>query len=163
MGRYLIEPRRDERIWHTFTYLTYHLVFSTKGRIACISPELKPDLSSYLGGIIRELGGKALIINGTEDHTHALTQFSPVSISEVLRLVKTNSSKWVHEQRKIPHAKFGWQTGYGAFTVSKSNIDSVYKYIADQEHHHEMISFQEEFLSLLKHHGKSYDERYIWE
>lgn len=149
---------------HTFTCLTYHLVFSTKGRIACISPELKPELSSYLGGIIRELGGKALIINGTEDHTHVLTQLSPVhSISDILRLAKTNSSKWAHEERKIPHSKFGWQNGYGAFTVSKPNIDNVYKYIADQEHHHWKISFQEEFLSLLRHHGILYDERYIWE
>ena len=149
---------------HTFTSLTYHLIFSTKGRIACISPDLKPDLSAYLGGIIRELGGKALIVNGMEDHVHLLTQLSPISsISDVMRLLKTNSSKWVHEEKRIPHAQFGWQTGYGAFSVSKSKIDSVHKYIADQEPHHKKVSFQEEFLSFLEHHGIAYDERYIWE
>ena len=149
---------------HTFTYLTYHFVFSTKGRIACISPELKPDLFSYLGGIIRELDGKALIVNGMADHVHLLCQLSPAHcISDIMRIIKTNSSKWVHEERKIPRANFGWQTGYGAFSISKSRIDSVYKYITDQEHHHKKISFQEEFLSFLKHHGISYEERYIWE
>ena len=109
---------------HTFTLLTYHLIFSTKDRTACISPELKPDLLAYLGGIIRGLGGKPLIVNGMEDHVHLLTQFLPVSsISDVMRLLKTNSSKWVHEEKRIPHAQFGWQTGYGAFSVSKSKID----------------------------------------
>jgi len=149
---------------HTFTFLTYHLIFSTKGRIPCISDKLKPDLFSYMAGIIRELRGKALIVNGIEDHVHVLTQLPPVtSISELLRILKANSSKWVHETQNIPRAGFGWQTGYAAYSVSKSRIDSVYKYIVDQAEHHKKVSFQEEFLSFLKHHGIDYDERYIWE
>ena len=149
---------------HTFTYLTYHLIFSTKDRVSYISPDLKPDLSAYLGGIIRELNGKALIINGTADHTHLLVQLAPThSVSDVLRILKTNSSKWIRETNRLSRMKFGWQTGYGAFTVSKSRLDSVYEYIANQEHHHKKVSFQEEFISFLKQHGIAYDERYIWE
>src|SRR5262249_43390670 len=149
---------------HTFTYLTYHLIFSTKDRISLITPELKADLLAYIGGIIREIGGKALIINGTVNHIHLLAVLPPTkSVSDVMRIVKANSSKWVHEEVKIPKAKFGWQMGYGAFSVSKSTVDGVYRYIADQENHHKKVSFQEEFLHFLKQHGISYDERYIWE
>src|SRR5262249_31057694 len=110
------------------------------------------------------VGGKANIINGVKDHVHLLVQLIPtISISEFVRILKANSSKWVHEDKGIPRAKFGWQSGYACFSVSQSNLSSAHRYIAKQEVHHQKVSFQEEFLRFLKEHEIEYDERYIWE
>lgn len=104
--------------------------------------------------------GIALIINGTSDHVHMLVRIRPIqSVAEVARVVKTNSSRWVHE--KWPEAGFGWQTGYGVFSVSESNVAALKKYIDAQEEHHRKRSFQEEFLAFLKKDGIAHDERYI--
>ena len=146
---------------HTFTNLLAHIIFSTKERAPLIDAELRPKLHAYLGGIVRELNGTPLIINGTNDHVHLLVSMPPtISASDAMRVLKTNSSKWVHATRRKP---FGWQTGYGAFSVSKSNVEAVGRYIADQEEHHRKISFKEEFISFLKKHEIEYDERFIWQ
>jgi len=148
---------------HTFTNLVTHIIFSTKDRLPQIDVDLKSQLYPYMGGIIRELDGKASLINGTFDHVHLLVQLPPVlALSDAMRVLKTNSSKWVHEQWPA-RSKFAWQTGYGAFSVSKSNADAVGRYIADQEEHHRSKTFQEEFLEYLKKHEIDYDEKYIWE
>jgi putative transposase len=149
---------------HTFVHLAYHVVFSTKGRIACINNELSPQLHAYIAGIARGLGGKTLIVNGVADHVHLLVQLpATISVAEFVRDIKANSSKWMHEEMGIPRSKFSWQTGYGCFSVSKSNLSNAQKYIAKQEEHHRKISFQEEFLLFLKQHEIAYDEKYIWE
>jgi len=140
-----------------------HIIFSTKDRMPLINDELKPELHAYLGGMVRELKGKAYSINGTADHVHLLISLPPtISLSEAMKFIKANSSRWAGEKRK-GHKSFGWQTGYGAFSVSKSNIPNVIKYIDTQEEHHRKISFQEELIAFLKRHGIEYDERYIWE
>ena len=148
---------------HTFIHLSVHIVFGTKGRTRSITPAIKADLHAYLGGIIREEGCKAVSINGMEDHVHLLVTLSATkAISDLMRVVKTNSSRWVHE--KWPECSgFGWQQGYGAFSVSRSAMKDVEEYIARQEEHHRKLSFQEEFVALLKKHDIAYDERYIWE
>ena len=103
----------------------------------------------------------ALIINGTADHVHILSRIRPSqSAAEIVRVVKANSSRWMHEKRC---ADFGWQTGYGAFSVSESNVAVVTKYIAEQEQHHKKVLFQEEFVAFLKKNHVAYDERYIWQ
>jgi putative transposase len=148
---------------HTYASLLTHIIFSTKDRSAFIDAQLASALHPYLGGIIRELNGTALAINGPTDHVHLLLSLPPnLALSEAMRVLKTNSSRWVHEQwpQRRP---FAWQTGYGAFSVSQSNADQVCAYIADQEEHHRLVSFQDEFLAFLKRHGIAYDERYIWE
>lgn len=146
----------------TFTNLLTHLVFSTKAREPLIVPELKPELFAYLGGLTRELKGKSYGINGTSDHVHMLISLPPVvSISKALNFIKANSSGWVHN--KWPRRSFSWQLGYGAFSVSKSNMPGVFKYIRNQEAHHRKISFKKEFLDFLHKHGIEYDERYIWD
>lgn len=147
---------------HTSSNILLHLIFSTKQRLPLITPDIKADLFAYMGGIVRQMHGVAVIINGTADHVHVLTRVpTDHSAAEMARIVKANSSKWVHE--KWPdHQDFAWQTGYGAFSVSASNADAVSKYIAEQEEHHARRSFQEEFVALLKKNGISYDERYIW-
>ena len=147
----------------TYSQLLYHLVFSTKQRARLIVPDLKPELHAYLGGLIGELKGKALAINGMEDHVHLLASLPPTaSVAEALRFIKANSSKWVHEKWRRRFA-FAWQLGYGAFSVSKSNLGEVMDYIHHQEEHHRKISYKEEFLGLLRKHGIEYDERYIWD
>ena len=148
---------------HTFSNLLTHIIFSTRERTAYIDAELRPELFAYMGGIIRELKGRAFAINGTADHVHMLVSLPPaVSISEAMRVLKASSSKWVHE--KWPNRKsFSWQTGYGAFSVSRSNVPGVVKYINSQERHHQRITFQEEFAAFLKKHGIEYDSTSLWE
>jgi len=146
---------------HTFAVLTSHIIFSTKDRIACIDPGTQARLFPYIGGIVREAGGRVSIVNGAMDHVHILAALPPaLNVSDLVRVVKANSSKWMHET--IRKGTFAWQTGYGAFSVSHSSVDSVTKYIAEQAEHHKRRSFQAEFLALLKKHGVEYDERYIW-
>lgn len=147
---------------HSFTSLNVHAVFSTKERALLIAEPIRNDLHAYLGGIIREMNGTALIVNGTPDHVHALIRLpAELSIVDCMRVLKTNSSRWVHE-RWPERRSFGWQTGYGAFSVSASAVGEVCRYIEKQEEHHQKRSFQEEFVALLKKHGIAFDERYLW-
>jgi len=115
-----------------------------------------------MGGIVRELQAVPHIINGPADHVHLLLSIpATASIADLLRVLKRNSSRWVHEE--FPERRrFGWQAGYGAFTVSGSRLDDVRNYIASQESHHRKVSFQEEFVSLLKRHGIAYDPEDPW-
>ncbi|MGD0180108.1 MAG: IS200/IS605 family transposase [Terriglobales bacterium] len=146
---------------HTSGNILLHLIFSTQGRRPLIKPEFRPDLFAYLGGIVREIQGTALIVNGTADHVHMLVRIRPAqSAAQIVRVVKANSSKWV---RRKWSSDFAWQTGYGVFSVSESSVTAVKKYIAEQEEHHKKHSFQEEFLAFLKKNHVEYDERYIWD
>ncbi len=146
----------------TFTNLLTHIVFSIKDREPLIVPELQPELYAYLGGLARELKGKAYGINGTSDHLHMLVSLPPVvSMSDALRFLKSTSSGWVHDKWRRRRS-FAWQLGYGAFSVSKSNVPEVLKYLGSQEAHHRRITFKEEFIDLLRRHEIEYDERYIW-
>ncbi len=153
----------DHYMPHSFTNLLTHIVFSTKGRIPQINQELKPQLLAYTGGIVREIHGSALLINGAADHVHLLVRLpATVALADALRAIKTNSSRWVHE-RWPARADFAWQTGYGAFSVSQSNAETVLRYIAKQEEHHRKASFQQEMITYLRRNKIDYDERYIWE
>jgi REP element-mobilizing transposase RayT len=115
-----------------------------------------------MGGILREMKGTALGVNGTTDHVHLLVGLPPTTaLSDALRVMKTNSSRWMYE--RIGVTKFGWQSGYGAFSVSQSNVQTVLAYISHQEEHHRTVSFQEEFVAFLKRHGFQYDERFLWD
>jgi REP element-mobilizing transposase RayT len=148
---------------HTYTHLLVHIVFGTKHRMPIIDDDLRERLFPYIGGIVREIGGAALIVNGTADHVHILASVpATISIADLMRVAKTNSSRWVNEQKDRKN-RFEWQSGYGAFSVSHSNLESVRRYIANQEEHHRKMTFAEEFVSFLKKHGVAYDERYLWE
>jgi putative transposase len=138
-----------------------HFIFSTQGRRPLIKPEFRDHLFAYLGGIVREMNGTALIVNGTTDHVHMLVRARPAhSTAEIARVVKTNSSRWL---RKKHAANFAWQTGYGVFSVSESNADATMAYIAGQQEHHKSRSFQEEFVAFLQKNHVEYDPRYIWD
>ena len=146
---------------HTSGNILLHYIFSTAGRKPLIKAEFGDDLFAYLGGIIRELNGMALIVNGPDDHVHMLTRVRPAhSAAEIARVVKANSSRWVREKHS---AAFGWQTGYGVFSVSESSVPRLTKYISEQEEHHKTRSFQEEFIAFLKKNHVEYDPRYVWD
>ncbi len=141
----------------------YHCVFSTKERRPLITPALAERLRPFLGGIARQNKMKAVEIGGVEDHVHILLSLpATMAISKALQLIKGGSSKWVHET--FPeHRLFAWQEKYGAFSVSESRVESVMQYIRGQVEHHRKLTFQEEFVALLKQHRLEYDGRYLWE
>jgi len=147
----------------TFTNLIYHIVFSTKRRFPIIEDSFKGRLYEYLGGIIRNKEGKLLAIGGTGDHVHLAAKFKPIkAISKTIGELKGNSSKWVNENNLFD-GHFSWQKGFGAFSVSESQVHKVVNYIKTQEIHHRKQTFQEEFISILDKNGVSYDLEYIWD
>jgi putative transposase len=141
----------------------HHCVFSTKERRPLITPALRERLWPFLGGIARQNKIKAIEIGGVEDHVHMLLSLpASMPIAKAMQLIKGGSSKWVHET--FPeHRLFGWQEKYGAFSVSASQLDKIIQYIRNQPKHHKKMTFQEEFLELLKKHRIEYDERYLWD
>ena len=145
----------------SFTNLLYHIIFSTKDRRPVITLDHQPRLYEYIGGIVRGTGGISLGINGIEDHVHLLAKLRPDrALSDVLRKLKANATGWMHDV--FPAVQdFSWQRGYGAFTVSQSNVEEVREYLRRQKEHHAKISFRDEFIQFLKANGIEYDERYV--
>ena len=145
----------------THLSLHYHIVFSTKDRHPWIEADWRDDLHGYLGGCVKTLGGVPEEIGGVADHVHVLIGLRATHcLADVIREIKKVSSRWVHEQRSVPD--FSWQEGYGAFTVSRSNIAGVRRYIATQEEHHQRQPFESEYLALLKKHEIEFDKRFLW-
>jgi REP element-mobilizing transposase RayT len=145
----------------SFASLHVHLVFSTKDRAPLIAPERAERLHAYLGGIARAADCPALVVGGMPDHVHMLVGLSRErTVSNLVRDLKANSSRWAREE--FAHKSFAWQTGYGAFAVSQSNVAKVRRYVENQAEHHRRFSFQEEFRTLLERHGIAFDERYLW-
>jgi REP element-mobilizing transposase RayT len=147
---------------NTYTSLFYHLVFSTKNREPWLLPNLEQRIWSYLAGVARAQQITPLQIGGVEDHIHALVMARPtIAVFEIAKFLKGDSSKWIHQE--FSHMKgFGWQDGYGGFSVSKSDVPDVIRYIRNQREHHRRKTFREEYLELLREHGIQYDERYVW-
>jgi len=147
---------------HSYTQLLYHIVYSTKEHHPWLANSIRGRVHAYLGGGIRDEGGVALCIGGVEDHMHILARLQQdKAISAVIGAIKANSSGWIHREFS-DLADFEWQTGYAAFTVSKSQEARVRAYIEGQEEHHRRKPFKEELLALLQAHEIEYDERYLW-
>lgn len=147
----------------TYTQLLYHVVFSTQGRRPWITPAVAERLYPYIGGIIRAERGVLYEIGGIEDHVHLYLRWrADAAISDLMRIVKARSSKWVHETFE-ELGEFAWQEGYGAFTVSKSMEPAVKRYLAGQQEHHRTEDFTSELKRLLEAHGAEYDARYAFE
>ena len=147
---------------NTYTSLHYHIIFSTKNREKFLKPEIEQRVWAYIGGVARKHGMTALQVGGHADHIHALVMAPPaLSPSQAAQFLKGDSSKWVHEEFTALR-NFAWQDGYGAFTVSKSNLAEVIRYIQHQHEHHRKRMFQEEYMNFLRKHGVEYDERYVW-
>ena len=145
---------------HTYVSDLVHCVFSTKLRRNLIAHEHQAQLWSYLGGIARKNGFKAIAIGGTENHIHILLSLpATMPLAKAVQLLKGGSSKWMNE---TGDGRFAWQEGYGAFTVGISQQTTTIAYINSQEDHHQKRSFEEEFLAFLKKHGIEYDQKYVW-
>ena len=147
---------------HTFTNILIHALFSRKDRQPWLIPEMGEEVFCCLGGSLNELRGQSLLVNGPPDHVHMLfVQPRTLSIATVMEKVKANSSRWVKE-RWPDRRHFGWQTGYAAFSVSKSHVEQVKHYVGNQEKHHRKVTFQEELVAFLRKHGIEYDPRYVF-
>ena len=142
----------------TYANLRYHLVFATKNRMPLITPDLRGPLYGYINGIVENHGGRLIEAGGMPDHLHLLAGFRPrYSVSEMLKEIKGSSSRWVNDRAEQEQA-FAWQEGYGAFTVSESQVPQVREYIRHQERHHRNRSSAQELAILLRRHGIDFAE-----
>ena len=148
---------------NTYSQIYIQIVFAVSGRPNLIPGTKREDLQKFISGIIRKRGQKMLSIFCMPDHTHILAGMKPdISVSDMVRDVKAGSSKFINDKKWVK-GKFNWQTGFGAFSYSKSQIDTVVKYILNQEVHHKKRTFKEEYLSFLKKFEIEYDEKYLFE
>ena len=141
-----------------------HVVFSTKDRRPFLTDEkIQRELYAYLAGTCKSLESPAIKIGGIEDHVHILCRLArTISIADLVRELKRESSKWLKSQ-STNLKQFGWQDGYGAFSVSPSHTKALTNYIIDQPRHHKRTSFQDEFRRILDKYAIPYDERYVWD
>lgn len=140
-----------------------HIIFSTKDREPWLEGDVRPRMHAYVATICRDLNAEAFLVGGVADHVHIVTTL-PRTLSQAVMVetVKKTSSKWIKEQN-AKSLGFYWQRGYGAFSVSPSQLDAVLQYVEGQEEHHRTRSFQEEYRDFLCRYGVEFDERYIWD
>lgn len=142
----------------SFASCLLHCVFTTKHRERWLTPAVRDRLFPYLAGIARENGMCALVIGGVEDHVHVLLSLpTTLSIAKALQLLKGNSSKWIHTTFPDMRA-FGWQGGYGAFSIGVSGVEATTRYIRQQEEHHRKVAFRDELVAMLRKHKIEFEE-----
>jgi putative transposase len=140
-----------------------HLIFSTKGRFPCLPRSIRSRLHAYLAVVARNKGCEAYRAGGTADHVHIVLRLArTVAVAELVEKLKTSSSMWLKKHR-FELGQFAWQHRYGAFSVAPGELKAIMAYIENQEEHHRIKTFQEEYLELLKETGVEYDERYLWD
>ena len=143
---------------HSYSQNIVHIVFSTKDRAKTINQALQPKLWAYIAGICKKEGIFVHAIGGTDNHLHCLVQLPPTQdLAKAINIIKSNSSRWMRQASRL----FVWQEGYGAFSVSASLLPTVRRYIQNQEAHHRKMSFEDEFLALLRKHGVEYDPKFV--
>lgn len=148
---------------NTYSQVYLHIVFAVKGRQNLIRAEIREELYKYITGIVTNRDQKLLSIFCMPDHTHLLVGLKPsISISDLVRDIKAGSSKFIND-KKLIKGKFSWQEGFGVFSYSRSQIDTVIKYIQNQEKHHHKKTFKEEYIELLEKFAVEYDESYLFE
>jgi len=148
---------------NTYSQLYIQIIFAVRGRENLIKESFRNEVEKYICGIVNSKGSKVLAIYSNPDHTHILIGLNPsVSISDLARDIKSNSSKWINT-KKFSAKKFNWQEGFGAFTYSKSQINRVAKYILNQKEHHEKRSFRKEYIEILDNLGIEYNDKYLFE
>lgn len=154
---------KEIKMANTYTQLYAQIIFSPKGRENLIHDRIKIDVYKYITGIIKNKNQKPFIINGMPDHVHIFIGFSPdIALSDLVRDIKSNSANYINN-KKLIEGKFSWQNGFGAFTYSKSQVQSVVKYIKNQEAHHLNKTFKEEYLALLNKFEVEYKSEYLFD
>jgi len=147
---------------NTYTQIYIHVVFAVEGRQNLIKPQYNDELQKYITGILSGRKQKLIAVNNMPDHVHLLIGLNPdASLSDVVRDVKANSSRFISEKRWVA-GRFSWQEGFGAFSHSRSQLGVVIRYIQNQQKHHSRKSFREEYVELLDKFGVDYDRRYIF-
>jgi putative transposase len=147
---------------NTYTQIYLHVVFAVEGRQSLIQPEHNDELQKYITGIVSRQKQKLIVINNMPDYLHMLVGIKPdMALSDLMRDVKAGSSKFINEKRWVI-GRFSWQEGFGAFSCSRSQLDTVIRYIENQQKHHSKKSFREEYVMLLEKFGIEYDPRYIF-
>ena len=139
-----------------------HLVFATKNREPFITPEVESELHAYLATVRRECDSPSLLIGGTKDHVHILCALSrKIAVADLIEEIKKRSSKWI-KTKDARLRNFQWQTGYGAFSIGRSNVEALKRYIAGQKEHHRGRTFEDEYRALLLRYGVEFDEQFVW-
>jgi REP element-mobilizing transposase RayT len=147
----------------TFSQIYIQIVFAVSSRENLIQKNWNVELYKYISGIIQGKGQKPIVVNGYKNHIHVFVGIKPsIALSDLVRDIKNNSSKFVNEKKWVM-GKFSWQEGYGAFSYSHSQIESVYNYILNQEVHHKKITFREEYNEILKKFEIEYSDKYLFE
>jgi len=148
---------------NTYSQIYLHTVFTVKGRENLLPKKIRQQLFTYIIGIMKSRNQTTIAINGVEDHIHMLFRLRPNQrISDLMKEVKAGSSRFINQQQLIK-GKFAWQEGYGAFSCGRKDVESVSKYIHDQEEHHKRHDFKEEYIGLLKEHGIDFEEQYLFD
>lgn len=147
---------------NTYHQMYIQTIFAVKYRAAVLDKIWRSSVQGVVGNLINEMRCKTLIVNGTEDHIHCFIGLKPVvSVSELMKVVKAKSSKYINDH-KLTKDRFEWQEGYGVFSCRQRDVDMIFKYIQNQEKHHQVITFREEYVTLLKEFDIIYDEQYIF-
>jgi REP element-mobilizing transposase RayT len=147
---------------NTYTQIYIQVVFAVSGRLSLIRDKNKEEIYKYITGIVRNDGHKLIAVNGMSDHIHILLGLKPdMALSDLVRDIKSNSTNFINE-RRFAQGKFGWQEGYGAFSYGRSQLDTIIRYIQNQETHHSRRSFKDEYLSLLNKFEIEFDGRYVF-
>jgi putative transposase len=148
---------------NSYSQITIQLIFAVKNRNALIVPAFREQLHKYITGIITNQKQKLLAINAVSDHIHILIGQSPsCNLSDLVREIKSESSRFINEN-KLSKFRFNWQEGFGAFSYSRSQRDTVIKYILYQEKHHKKSTFREEYMDFLKKFEIEFDEKYLFD
>lgn len=144
----------------SLSQIIVHTVFSTKNRTPWLNEQLQPEVFSLLSSLLKGRGHTPILVGGRIDHVHLLYGLSRTqTVARTIEDVKVPSTKWLKDS--IPD--FSWQNGYGAFSLGYTSIDSALAYIKNQNEHHKVVSFKDEFRRLCEEHGVSLDERYAWD
>jgi len=145
-----------------YTQMYVHLVFAVKRREAALTKEIRSEIFEYISGIITNMNHKSIIVNGVSDHIHILIGMNPSqSISDTVHHIKRNSSLYINKNG-LCKGRFSWQEGFGGFTYSRSQIGNVYRYIENQEKHHEKSNFKDEYVKTLKRFQIDYNDEYLF-
>jgi REP element-mobilizing transposase RayT len=145
----------------SYRQIIYHIIFRTKNSQKVLNFVNSEDIYKYIGGVIKNKGCNLYRINGMEDHIHILTDLHPsIALSDYIRDIKTATSIWIKDSKKFP-GFVGWAEGYAALTYAYRDKDMIINYIKNQQVHHKIISFEEEYTKLIKEQGIKIDERYF--
>ena len=148
---------------NTFSQIYIQTVFAVSNRMSLIKPAFKEDLYKYIAGIVKNQGQKLISIHGMPDHLHILIGLRPsMALADLVREIKADSTNFVNKN-KLVHGRFSWQEGYGAFSYGHSQLDTIIRYIQNQEKHHQRRSFKAEYLTLLRKFDIAFEEKYVFE